>query len=98
MLFRVDTETGDGLLGNGGTVGSAFIFAGKLLDEPLVGLLEGGVELPRIELSVEDDFCVGTVPVDCADCVEESVVPKLALDRRLNSLKNVMIHARENEV
>ena len=49
--------------------------------------MEGGVELPRIEFKVEDDFVVGTVPFDS---FEESLVRKLAFERRRSSLKNGM--------
>ena len=43
--------------------------------------------LPKAEFKVDDDFVVGTVPVDS---VEESEVRKLALDRRRRSLKKGM--------
>ncbi len=49
--------------------------------------MEGGVVLPPVELSVEDDFAVGTVPLDS---VEESEVRKLAFERLRRSLKNGM--------
>ena len=49
--------------------------------------MEGGVELPRAELRVEEDFVVGTVPLDS---FEESRVRKLALLFLLRSLKNGM--------
>jgi hypothetical protein len=41
--------------------------------------------LPGAEFRVEDDFVVGTVPLES---VEESVVRKLAFDRLRKSLKN----------
>lgn len=47
--------------------------------------------LPRAEFRVDDDFVVGTVPVDS---VEESEVRKLALDRRRKSLKKGMSEER----
>lgn len=43
--------------------------------------------LPRAELRVEEDFAVGTVPLDS---VEESEVRKLAFDRLRRSLKKGM--------
>jgi hypothetical protein len=49
--------------------------------------VEGGVVLPPAELSVEDDFAVGTVPLDS---VEESEVRKLAFERLRRSLKKGM--------
>ena len=52
--------------------------------EPLAWYVEGGVELPRAEFRVDVDLVVGTVPLDSLD---ESVVRKLALERRRSSLK-----------
>ena len=49
--------------------------------------MDGGVELPRIEFKVEDDFVVGTLPLDS---LEESLVRKLAFERRRSSLKKGM--------
>ena len=56
--------------------------------------MDGGVALPRAELSVEEDFAVGTVPLDS---VEESEVRKLAFDRLRKSLKKGMT-GKSNEV
>ena len=61
-----------------------FAEARTLEDEPLAWYVEGGVVLPRAELSVDEDFAVGTVPLDS---VEESEVRKLAFDRLRKSLK-----------
>lgn len=54
-----------------------------------MGSLDGGVELPREEFRVEDDFCVGTVVLDSAD---ESDIRKLARDRRRSSLKKGILY------
>lgn len=43
--------------------------------------------LPRAEFKVDEDFAVGTVPLDS---VEELEVRKLALDRLRRSLKKGM--------
>lgn len=44
--------------------------------------------LPPAELSVDDDFAVGTVPLESVD---ESEVRKLAFERLRRSLKNGMV-------
>ncbi len=50
--------------------------------------------LPGVELSVEEDLAVGTVPLDS---VEESEVRKLAFDRRRSSLKKGIFAIDERE-
>lgn len=69
---------------------SPFVFAaGSTLDvEPLAWYVDGGVVLPPAELSVDDDFAVGTVPLES---VEESEVRKLALERLRRSLKKGIV-------
>jgi hypothetical protein len=58
-------------------------------DDPLVWKVVGGVVLPpAAELRVDEDFAVGTVAFESFD---ESVVRKLAFERRRSSLKNGMI-------
>lgn len=56
----------------------------KLEVDEFVGWLEGGEELAYAEFKVDDDFRDCTVVLDS---VEESVVPKLAFDRRRKSRK-----------
>lgn len=56
--------------------------------EPLAWYVDGGVVLPPAELSVDDDFAVGTVPLES---VEESEVRKLALERLRRSLKKGIV-------
>lgn len=58
--------------------------------EPLAWYVDGGVVLPGAELSVDEDFAVGTVSLEA---VEESEVRKLARDRLRSSLKNGMAEA-----
>ena len=88
MLFLFEYGTTPGRCGMGGAEASPLGFVeATLLEEPLVWQVEGGVELPRIEFKVEDDFVVGTVPLDS---FEESLVRKLAFERRRSSLKKGM--------
>jgi hypothetical protein len=63
----------------------------RLGEEVLGGIEDGGVVAPNEELSVEEDFAVGTVPLfdsSAEDALEEPCVLKLAFDRRRRSLKN----------
>lgn len=86
MLFRWDIGTT--LIGRGGTGGGVVslntLIAARLDEDPLSFTGEEGVEVPLVELRVEDDFAVGTVPLDS---LEESDVRKLALERLRSSLK-----------
>jgi len=57
-------------------------------EDPFMWYVEGGVVLPWVELRVEEDFAVDTVP---SDSFKESEVRKLALDRFRSSLKKGML-------
>jgi hypothetical protein len=86
MLFRLGIGTTDGRCSTGREVASPYArTAARLDEEPLSLTDEGGVEVPFVELKVEDDLAVGTVPLDS---LEESEVRKLALERLRSSLKN----------
>ena len=89
MLFRLDTGTT--VLGRWGTGGGVVslnaLIATRLDDDPLA-FTDKGVEVPLVELRVEEDFAVGTVPLDSSD---ESDVRKLALERLRSSLKNGIV-------
>jgi hypothetical protein len=78
-----------GRCGTGGGVDSLnTLIAARFDEDPLTFTDEEGVEVPLVELSVEDDFAVGTLPLDS---FEESDVRKLALERLRRSLKNGMV-------
>jgi hypothetical protein len=72
----------------GGVVSLNTLIVARLDEDPLTFTDEEGVEVPLVELSVEDDFAAGTVPLDSFD---ESDVRKLALERLRRSLKNGMV-------
>ena len=85
FLFEADGRTGKG---GGEIAASPLCFEPAKLRVEGFGLREeGGVEPAYEELRLEEDCAFGTV---CWDSVEESLVRKLALDRLLSSLKNVM--------
>jgi hypothetical protein len=88
MLFRFDRGLTEGRCGTGGGFASPYVLiAVKLDDDPLSLTDEDGVEVPLVELRVDDDLAVGTVPLDS---LEESEVRILALERLRSSLKNGM--------
>jgi hypothetical protein len=89
VLLRFDPGTVAGRWGTaGGTVPTLGFVVARFEEEPFRWYVEGGVVLPWVELRVEEDFAVGTVPFDS---FEESVVRKLALDRLRSSLKKGML-------
>lgn len=53
--------------------------------------VDGGVELPRIELRVDEDLVVGTVPLDPLEDPDVPEVRKLALERLRSSLKKGIV-------
>jgi len=90
MLLRFDMGTTDGRCGRAGPGLSPLAFEpARFGEDPLGWYEEGGVELPWVELNVEEDFVVCTVPL--LESFEESDVWKLALDFLRRSLKKGMI-------
>ena len=66
--------------------------ASKCGDEVCGWIVDGGDDEPYMELNVEEDLVVGTVPVEPLESFKESSedlsLLKLALERRRRSLKN----------
>ena len=96
MLFRLEPGITGGLWGIGGpgTLSGLGLIVAKLLVEPLVWYVEGGVELPGAEFRVEEDLVVGTVPLDSLDDPDVPEVRKLARDRLRRSLRKVIANER----
>ncbi len=64
----------------------------RLGDDMRACTVDGGVELPYTELKVEEDAASWFVPFE--ESLDDLSVRKLALERRLKSLKNGIVCAR----
>ena len=100
MLLRFEPGITNGRCGRDGpsTLSGLGLTVAKLLVEPLVWYVEGGVELPGAEFRVEEDLVVGTVPLDSLDDPDVPEVRKLARDRLRRSLKKVIANEKASTI